>query len=98
MGVPAASFVFVDAHLPPIDGARPLAEEGFRTFLGCMEETSICIAASAAVSPLAEWADLDGCLLLADDPVTGLEIGPDKRWRLADRPGLGLRLRADARP
>jgi L-Ala-D/L-Glu epimerase len=71
---------------------------GFRTFLGCMEETSIGIAASAAVSPLAEWVDLDGCLLLADDPVTGLEIGPDKRWRLADRPGLGLHLRPDARP
>jgi L-alanine-DL-glutamate epimerase-like enolase superfamily enzyme len=78
-----------------LERARDL---GFRTFLGCMEETSIGIAASAVVSPLAEWADLDGCLLLADDPATGLEIGPDKRWRLADRPGLGLDLRADARP
>ena len=73
--------------------ARMLARArqlGFRTFLGCMEETSIVIAASAAVSPLAEWADLDGCLLLADDPVSGLELGPDKRWRPSDRPGLGL--------
>jgi L-Ala-D/L-Glu epimerase len=70
-----------------LERARSL---GFRTFLGCMEETSIVIAASAAVSPLAEWADLDGCLLLADDPMTGLELGPDKRWRLPDRPGLGL--------
>jgi len=78
-----------------LERARAL---GFRTFLGCMEETSIGIAASAAVSPLAEWVDLDGCLLLADDPVTGLEIGPEKRWRLSDRPGLGLQLRADARP
>ena len=66
---------------------------GFRTFVGCMEETSIGIAASAAVSSLAEWVDLDGCLLLADDPVAGLEIGPDKRWQLSDRPGLGLELR-----
>jgi L-alanine-DL-glutamate epimerase-like enolase superfamily enzyme len=66
---------------------------GFRTFLGCMEETSIGIAASAVVAPLAEWVDLDGCLLLADDPVEGLELGPDKRWRLADAPGLGLRWR-----
>jgi L-alanine-DL-glutamate epimerase-like enolase superfamily enzyme len=71
---------------------------GFRTFLGCMEETSIGIAASAAVSPLAEWVDLDGCLLLADDPVSGLELGPGKRWRLPDRPGLGLVLRDHARP
>jgi L-Ala-D/L-Glu epimerase len=78
-----------------LDRAREL---GFRTFLGCMEETSIGIAASAAVSPMVDWVDLDGCLLLADDPATGLEIGPDKRWRLADRPGLGLELREDARP
>ena len=71
---------------------------GFRTFLGCMEETSIVIAASAAVSPLAEWVDLDGCLLLAAAPVTGLSLGEDKVWRLPDAPGLGLQLRADARP
>ena len=63
---------------------------GFRTFLGCMEETSIGIAASAVVGSLADWIDLDGCLLLAEDPVGGLELGPDKRWRLPDRPGLGL--------
>ena len=73
-------------------------ELGFRTFLGCMEETSIVIAASAAVATLADWVDLDGCLLLADDPVSGLELGADKRWRLANRPGLGLELRADSRP
>ncbi len=65
-------------------------ELGFRTFLGCMEETSVGIAASAAVASLAEWVDLDGNLLLADDPFEGLELGPDKRWRLSDRPGLGL--------
>jgi L-alanine-DL-glutamate epimerase-like enolase superfamily enzyme len=73
-----------------LERARAL---GFRTFLGCMEETSVGIAASAVVAPLAEWVDLDGCLLLADDPVAGLELLPDKRWRLADRPGLGLTLR-----
>ena len=65
-------------------------ELGFRTFLGCMEETSVGIAASAAVASLADWADLDGNLLLADDPFDGLELGPDCRWRLSDRPGLGL--------
>ena len=63
---------------------------GFRTFLGCMEETSVGIAASAVVASLADWVDLDGNLLLADDPFDGLELGPDKRWRLSDSPGLGL--------
>ena len=66
-------------------------ELGFRTFLGCMEETSVGIAASAIVASLAEWVDLDGNLLLANDPFEGLEMGPDKRWRLTDRPGLGLK-------
>ena len=78
-------------------------ELGFRTFLGCMEETSVGIAASAAVASLADWVDLDGNLLLADDPFEGLELGDDCRWRLSDRPGLGARRRpalvtARARP
>jgi L-alanine-DL-glutamate epimerase-like enolase superfamily enzyme len=78
--------------------ARMLArarELGFRAFLGCMEETSVGIAASAAVASLAEWVDLDGNLLLADDPFTGLELGQDHRWRLTDAPGLGISGRVD---
>jgi L-alanine-DL-glutamate epimerase-like enolase superfamily enzyme len=80
----------------PGPAARMLArarELGFRTFLGCMEETSVGIAASAAVASLAEWVDLDGCLLLADDPFDGLELGDDCRWRLGDAPGLGVTAR-----
>jgi L-alanine-DL-glutamate epimerase-like enolase superfamily enzyme len=65
-------------------------ELGFRRFLGCMEETSLGIAASAAVASLADWVDLDGCLLLADDPFTGLRLGEDCRWVLPELPGLGL--------
>ncbi|HEX5825491.1 MAG TPA: dipeptide epimerase [Candidatus Limnocylindrales bacterium] len=68
-------------------------ELGFRSFLGCMEETSVAIAASAAVASLADWVDLDGNLLLADDPFEGLDLGDDCRWRLSDDPGLGLRRR-----
>jgi len=65
-------------------------ELGFKTFLGCMEETQVGIAGSAAVASLADWVDLDGCLLLAGDPFEGLELGPDHRWRLSSAPGLGL--------
>ena len=74
-----------------LERARKL---GFRRFLGCMEETSVGIAASAAVASLADWVDLDGCLLLADDPFVGLELADDCRWRLRDVPGLGVRPRA----
>jgi L-alanine-DL-glutamate epimerase-like enolase superfamily enzyme len=68
-------------------------ELGFRTFLGCMEETSLGIAASAIVGSLADWVDLDGCLLLAEDPFEGLELGLDRRWRVAEAPGLGIERR-----
>jgi L-alanine-DL-glutamate epimerase-like enolase superfamily enzyme len=68
-------------------------ELGFRTFLGCMEETSVGIAAAAVVASLAEWVDLDGNLLIERDPFGGLELGADKRWRSSGRPGLGLERR-----
>jgi L-Ala-D/L-Glu epimerase len=87
----------VNVKLAKCGGPGPAArmlgrarELGFRTFLGCMEETSVGIAASAAVGSLAEWIDLDGNLLLADDPFEGLELGEDCRWSLSDRPGLGV--------
>ena len=73
-----------------LERARAL---GFRRFLGCMEETSLGIAASAVVAPLAEWVDLDGCLLLAEDPFEGLALSDDCRWRLTREPGLGVRRR-----
>jgi L-alanine-DL-glutamate epimerase-like enolase superfamily enzyme len=71
-------------------------ELGLRTFLGCMEETSVGIAASAAVASLADWVDLDGNLLLDADPFEGLELGPDCRWRLGEGPGLGVSRRPAA--
>jgi L-alanine-DL-glutamate epimerase-like enolase superfamily enzyme len=87
----------VNVKLAKCGGIAPahemLAEarsRGFKTFLGCMEETSVGIAGSAVVASLADWVDLDGNLLLADDPFEGLHLGPDKVWRLADGPGLGL--------
>jgi L-alanine-DL-glutamate epimerase-like enolase superfamily enzyme len=90
----------VNVKLAKCGGPGPAArmlvrarELGFRTFLGCMEETSVGIAASAAVASLADWVDLDGNLLLADDPYDGLELGPDHRWQLTDKPGLGIERR-----
>jgi L-alanine-DL-glutamate epimerase-like enolase superfamily enzyme len=69
-------------------------ELGFRRMLGCMEETSVGVAAGAAVASLADWIDLDGNLLLADEPFEGLRLGDDCRWQLGTTPGLGVRRRA----
>ncbi|MGH1364355.1 MAG: dipeptide epimerase [Calditrichia bacterium] len=61
-----------------------------KIMLGCMVESSVAISAAAALSPLADWADLDGNLLLADDPFSGVTV-EEGRLVLNDEPGIGLR-------
>jgi L-alanine-DL-glutamate epimerase-like enolase superfamily enzyme len=64
--------------------------------LGCMIESSAGISAAAHLSPLVEHADLDGNLLVTDDPFEGVTVA-DGKLILPDRPGLGLiRLREGA--
>jgi L-Ala-D/L-Glu epimerase len=48
--------------------------------------------AAAHLSPLVDFADLDGHLLVANDPWEGVAVR-DGRLVLPDRPGLGLRER-----
>ncbi|MFQ5423221.1 MAG: dipeptide epimerase [Phycisphaerae bacterium] len=62
---------------------------GMRVMLGCMIESSLGVAAAAQLAPLADWIDLDGHLLLEDDPYTGLG-GAAGRLRLGASPGLGV--------
>ena len=62
---------------------------GLRLMLGCMIESSLGIAAGIAVAPLYEWLDLDGNLLVANDPWKGLAL-KDGRWDLPSGPGLGV--------
>ena len=66
---------------------------GMKIMLGCMIESSVAIAAAAHLSPMVDWADLDGNLLISNDPFTGAMV---ERGRLVlnDRPGLGVRERA----
>ena len=80
---------------PALAMMRRAREPGFRVMLGCMEETSVGIAAAAALAGLADWVDLDGNLLLARDPFEGLVLGDDRRWVLSGEPGLGVRRRTD---
>ncbi|MFI5182104.1 MAG: dipeptide epimerase [Thermoanaerobaculia bacterium] len=62
---------------------------GFKLMLGCMIESSLGIAAGVAVAPLFDWLDLDGNLLIANDPFKGLAI-VDGRWQEPAGPGLGV--------
>jgi len=57
--------------------------------LGCMVESALGIAAAAHLSPLVDYADLDGNLLITDDPYNAHPV-VDGRVRLGDGPGLGV--------
>lgn len=65
---------------------------GMKTMLGCMVSSSCTVTAAAHLSPLVDYADLDGNLLIANDPYIGVTVR-EGRLVLPDRPGLGLRPR-----
>jgi L-Ala-D/L-Glu epimerase len=69
-----------------IHAARAL---GLRVMLGCMVESQLGVAPAAAIASLADWVDLDGHLLLADEPFTGLRF-EDGRVLPGAGPGLGV--------
>ena len=62
---------------------------GFKTMLGCMISTSVTVTAAAHLSPFVDYADLDGNLLISNDPFSGVKVRNGKLI-LPDRPGLGL--------
>ncbi|HPY51699.1 MAG TPA: enolase C-terminal domain-like protein, partial [Sedimentisphaerales bacterium] len=62
---------------------------GLKIMLGCMIASSVSITAAAHLSPLIDYADLDGNLLIADDPFAGVTVGHG-RLVLPAGPGLGV--------
>lgn len=65
-------------------------EQQMDIMLGCMTETSVAISAAAQLSPIAKWADLDGNLLINNDPFSGIQI-INGRITLNNNPGIGVR-------
>jgi L-alanine-DL-glutamate epimerase-like enolase superfamily enzyme len=57
--------------------------------LSCMVESSVGVTAAAHLAPLCDFADLDGPLLIKNDPYRGLRYD-GARFSLPDGPGLGL--------
>jgi L-alanine-DL-glutamate epimerase-like enolase superfamily enzyme len=66
---------------------------GMKTMLGCMISSSVSVTAAAHLSPLVDYADLDGNLLISNDPFIGVTVENGKLI-LPDRPGLGLKPRS----
>jgi L-Ala-D/L-Glu epimerase len=61
-----------------------------KVMIGCMTETSCAVTAAAQLSPLVDWADLDGNLLIDNDVFEGITIR-DGKVILPDGPGIGIR-------
>lgn len=64
---------------------------GMKVMMGCMTETSCAVTAAANLSPLVDFADLDGNLLIANDRFEGMTVEHGK-ITLHDIPGIGIRL------
>jgi L-alanine-DL-glutamate epimerase-like enolase superfamily enzyme len=62
---------------------------GMKVMIGCMTETSCAVSAAAQLSPKADWADLDGNLLISNDPYSGMKV-VDGKVTLMNKPGIGI--------
>jgi L-Ala-D/L-Glu epimerase len=69
-----------------INTARAL---NMKVMIGCMTETSCAISAAAQLSPMVDWADLDGNLLINNDLFDGVKV-IDGKIILHDAPGIGV--------
>lgn len=78
----------ITAALGLIESAR---EHGLMVMLGCTIESSIGITAGAQISPLVDYADLDGNILIANDPAVGVVVEGGKLI-LPEGPGLGAEI------
>ena len=67
---------------------------GLKVMIGCMVSSSCSVTAAAHLSPLVDYADLDGNLLVANDPSDGVKVEKGKLI-LPKGPGLGLTARQD---
>ena len=92
MNVKLAKTGGIRGALAMIHTARAM---GMKVMLGCMVESAIAATAAAHLSPLVDWADIDGPLLIARDPFAG--VGYDRgKLLLPEAPGLGVREEAAA--
>ncbi|WP_207422400.1 dipeptide epimerase [Desertivirga brevis] len=63
---------------------------GMKIMMGCMTETSCAISAASQLSPMVDWADLDGALLISNDVYRGTEVINGK-VTLSKLPGIGIK-------
>ncbi|HRZ36065.1 MAG TPA: dipeptide epimerase [Candidatus Paceibacterota bacterium] len=76
----AAAFHSVNVKLVKVGGVSPgfealraARQAGLQTMLGCMIESSVLISAAAHLADLTDYLDLDGNLLVTNDPFCGVK-------------------------
>ena len=69
--------------------AQTARQRGLKILLGCMTETSCGIQAAAQIAPLCDYADLDGCWLIRNNPFAA-PVLQDGKIQLGEAAGLGL--------
>lgn len=86
----------INVKLAKCGGLRPARQMialaracGMAVLIGCMVESSVAVTAAAHLAPSADYADLDGNLLVTNDPYCGLQMDGG-RVALPDAPGLGV--------
>jgi L-alanine-DL-glutamate epimerase-like enolase superfamily enzyme len=67
---------------------------GMKVMIGCMTETSCAVSAASQLSPLVDWADLDGNLLISNDIFDGVTVVNGK-ITLPVKPGIGISLKSE---
>ena len=63
---------------------------GLEVMIGCMIESSVAITAGGVLSLFSEYADLDGNLLISNDPCSGLKLNTNFEVILPEMEGIGL--------
>ena len=61
-----------------------------KVMIGCMTETACAVSAAAQLSPIVDWADLDGNLLISNDVFSGVDV-IDGKVTLNNLPGIGIK-------
>lgn len=77
---------------PALKMIKEAREKGLKIMVGCMNETTVGSAAIAHLSPLLDYVDMDGPLLLAEDVAEGLQYQNGK-FTIPETAGLGITLK-----
>ncbi|WP_246144201.1 dipeptide epimerase [Neolewinella aurantiaca] len=68
-------------------------EQGLKVMAGCMTESSVGISGIAQLLPELDYADMDGAMLITNDPARGVTFDPVTGYAIyPDRPGIGVEL------